>query len=522
MSETFDVAVIGSGFAGSLLAMMAAKTGLSVLLIERGRHPRFSIGESSTPLSNLLLEEIAVRYDLPTLKPLTKWGSWQRTYPGIGCGLKRGFSFFHHHMDGRSPDTQGFDEQMLVAASPHDEVADTHWFRADFDHLLVRQAEQTGVIYRDEFELRRFRDLDDCAELSGLHRGTEASFHARFVVDATGPRGCLHRLLDLGEQSVPGYPGTQAIYTHFSGVKRLQQGDFLRASIDTPYPVDDAAVHHVFDGGWIWVLQFANGLTSAGIGATDAFADQADFSDADAAWRHLIEHIPMLREQFEDARPEHPFVHARQLCFQSARTVGKHFALLPSAAGFIDPLLSTGFPLALLGVIRIAALLKDRLDGGAFASGLQNYEEATSKEFIQTASLISALYANMHNFEIFRTLTLLYFAAASFSETVRRLGRPERAQSFLLHDDPRFGPACRELFAWATRGIAANEMDVFIRKVRKTIEPFDVAGLAKENRQHCYPVDANDVLDSAGKVGASREEITAMLARSGFYAEVNT
>jgi len=44
--------------------------GLRVALLERGRHPRFVIGESSTPLAGLLIEELADRYDLPRLRPL--------------------------------------------------------------------------------------------------------------------------------------------------------------------------------------------------------------------------------------------------------------------------------------------------------------------------------------------------------------------------------------------------------------------------------------------------------------------
>src|ERR1044072_1209821 len=92
----FDIAVVGSGFGGSLMAAIARRLGRSVILLERGRHPRFVIGESSTPLANLLLEELAQRYDLPRLSPLAKWGSWQKAYPRIVAGLKRGFTFYHH------------------------------------------------------------------------------------------------------------------------------------------------------------------------------------------------------------------------------------------------------------------------------------------------------------------------------------------------------------------------------------------------------------------------------------------
>src|SRR6266446_4590145 len=94
-----EILVIGSGFAGSLMAMIARRLGFSTALLERGRHPRFVIGESSTPLANLLLEEIATDYDLTFLKPLCKWGPWQKERPHIGCGLKRGFTFYQHALD---------------------------------------------------------------------------------------------------------------------------------------------------------------------------------------------------------------------------------------------------------------------------------------------------------------------------------------------------------------------------------------------------------------------------------------
>jgi len=63
VNANVDLAIIGSGFAGSLLAMIARRQGRSVALVERSHHPRFAIGESSTPITNLLLEELATRYD---------------------------------------------------------------------------------------------------------------------------------------------------------------------------------------------------------------------------------------------------------------------------------------------------------------------------------------------------------------------------------------------------------------------------------------------------------------------------
>ena len=52
------------------------------MLIERGRHPRFAIGESSTPLANLLLEELADRYDLPRIRAVLEVGHLAARAPG--------------------------------------------------------------------------------------------------------------------------------------------------------------------------------------------------------------------------------------------------------------------------------------------------------------------------------------------------------------------------------------------------------------------------------------------------------
>lgn len=82
-----DVAVIGSGFAGVLAALALIGRGRRVVIVERGRHPRFAIGESTTPLTNLLLEEFADTYDLPRVRAFSKWGTWQQTHPDVACGL---------------------------------------------------------------------------------------------------------------------------------------------------------------------------------------------------------------------------------------------------------------------------------------------------------------------------------------------------------------------------------------------------------------------------------------------------
>ena len=152
MTDT-DLAVVGSGFGGSLLAMIARRLGYRVMLLERGRHPRFAIGESASPLAGILIEQLADRYDLPRVRPLSAFGTWQRDYPHVVCGLKRGFTYFKQETGRPYKADEERTNQLLVAASPSDELSDTHWLRSDVDHFLVNEAIALGVDHHDLVEL---------------------------------------------------------------------------------------------------------------------------------------------------------------------------------------------------------------------------------------------------------------------------------------------------------------------------------------------------------------------------------
>ncbi len=515
---SYDLAVIGSGFGGTLLAMCAQRAGRSVVLLERAAHPRFAMGESSTPLANLLLEELAQRYGLPRVAALAKWGTWQREHPKVACGLKRGFTFLHHTLDKPFAADAERRDQLLVAASPRDDVADTHWYRADFDHLLVREAQAQGVDVLEQAKLTGVRFDDAQNTISGEQDGKKFFLRVGFVVDASGPGGFLHRALNLPTGTFRHLPQTQALYSHFTGVRRLDEMKIFPASEPPPYPVDDAAVHHVFDGGWIWVLRFNNGITSAGVAATDRVAKQFAFSDVAVAWERLLKKLPTVRAQFADAKPTMPFVYAPRLNFRSGIIHGGGWALLPSAAGFVDPLLSTGFPLTLMGVARLAQIIGEDLGTPRLAAGLDEYARQTAAELYTTEHLVAALYANMRDFEVFAALSLLYFAAASFSETVRRLGQPERARSFLLADDPKFGPRLHACCARALRPMKEPERAALLRDIAQTLEPLNVTGLARSERRNWYPASAEDLLAAAPKLGVERAAIEALLLRCGFAA----
>lgn len=513
-----DVAIVGSGFAGSLLALALTRHGRRVALLDRARHPRFVIGESSTPLANLLIEELADRHDLPQLRPFTKWGTWKATHPEVACGLKRGFSFFRHTPGETFDDDPDHARQLLVAASPHDAIADTHWYRPDFDAWLFAEAARAGVICEEGLTLDAVCVRDEGVVLEGRReRGARVEVHAGFLVDASGPRGYLQRTLDLGEAPLRWLPPTRGLYTHFTGVQRW--GDLHPGDAVPPYPVDDAALHHVLDDAWMWVLRFDNGVTSAGIAATDDAADRFGLAGGADAWQRVLEAYPSVAEQFADASPTRPFVYAPRIAHRVVTLTGRAFALVPSAAGVIDPLLSTGFPLALLGIGRLVDILTATHAGAARDAALEQYAAITRAELDATERLVAALYATMADFPLFKRLTALYFAAASHTETVRRLGRPERAPGFLMHRHPSFGPALHDLTGRALRldeRRAPGARQRLLDDITAAIAPFDVAGINDVRRRDWYPVEAGDLYAARDRLGATTAEIDALLARCGF------
>lgn len=508
-----DVAIVGSGFSGALCALALRQRGRRVALIERGRHPRFAIGESTTPLTNLLLEELADRYDLPHVRSLSKWGTWQRMRPDLACGLKRGFTFLFHHPDEAFVDTPMHERQLLVAASPHDEVADTHWYRAAFDLALVEYAQQAGAIYRDEVRLHTLQDTGSQVVLSGSRGRDDVRITAGFVIDASGPNGFLANTLDIGPAPLRWLPPTQGLFTHFEDVGLWENV----APPDTlpPYPPDAAALHHVFPGGWIWVLRFNNGITSAGAALTGGLAAAVAAKDGAAGWHRLLERLPSVRDHFRDSRPLMPFVYATRVAYRCREVAGERWALLPSAAGVIDPLLSTGFPLTLLGILRLLEILETGAPGGHRHRALREYARITQAELDVTEQLVAALYACMDDPRLFKRLALLYFAAASYTEAARRLGRPHLAPGFLLNEHPEFGS---ELRACATLVLQGSRGPALYDRVDRAIEPFDTAGLLDFSRRDWYPMRASDLLAGASKLQASDSEIRQLLSRCGLTA----
>jgi FADH2 O2-dependent halogenase len=519
--ERCDIAIVGSGFSGSLMARVLAVLGYDVVLLERGTHPRFAIGESTTPLANLSLERLGARYGLADCYRMAAYGRWMQHLPGVRRGLKRGFTFYRHH-PGEPFDGRGFDsERLLVAASPTDAVSDTHWLRADVDHHLVSEAKRAGVDYRDRTELTTARFESDRVRLSGTREDKALELDAAFVIDASGPGGFLARQLAISSGLERTHTRSGLVFSHFTGVGSVPGA--VPGLPAGPYPDDWAAVHHVIDEGWMYSLQFDDGVTSAGFALSPrGITRLGATSDGGRLWATLLERYPTVGAVFANASPVMPIRFVPAIQHRLTRAAGERWAMLPHAYAFVDPLFSTGIAWSLRAVERLARTFERHASARAVpnAAELDRYASMLAGEADQIDHMVAAAYEAMAHFELFAAHAMLYFATVSFSEVRQRVAPGDDIEwnGFLGVGDAVLEPLPRESLR-RLRDITQGQGATGSAEVRRhyiewataAIAPRNVAGLADPARNNLYPVDFDVLIERHSLLGMSRDELVAAL-----------
>jgi tetracycline 7-halogenase / FADH2 O2-dependent halogenase len=550
----FDVAVVGSGFGGSILARGLAAVGRRVVLVERQRHPRFALGESATPLAAIALERLAARPGLADLAALAAAGRWRRELPEVRHGVKRGFTFYAHRPGEPFDQGPANERRLLVAASPDGQVADSHWLRADLDHHLAAAARAAGVEVWEGTEVEAVELGDAGVRLSlrgaggeGREEGDErqdpraggvataaarlvAAPHddrfevaADFLVDASGPGG-LARLLGVAVRSDPP-PHTALLFGHFAGVGRFAEAAAAGGTAfePGPYPDDAAAVHHLLAEGWMYVLRFApesaaeaapgGALTSAGFVLRRDAADRlaAAHPHPAAAWAALLSRYPTLAAQFAAAPPVRPIAWRRPVAHRLEAAAGPRWLALPHVVAFHDPLFSTGIAWTLVAVERALDLLASGLP---LAGRLAAYDDLLQREADHVGRLVTGAWAVLDQPTAFFAWSHLYFAAASFAEASQRLLDGDHAWSgFLGAADAETDRFVRDGHELVTRPGGRPPAAELAEWVRRAIVPRNVAGLANPARRNLYPVDLEVLIARAELLGLRPEEAARRVGR---------
>src|SRR4029453_19206112 len=162
LREQYDAVVIGGGPAGTTFAHLLRRAGHAVLLVERGRHPRFSVGESL----------------LPATMPL--WHRLGLVERFEKAGFVRKYGAYFCFADGERPEYSHFPNASRWIADHSYEVR-----RADFDQILWEAAIETGIGARDETAAEQviFAGERATGVVLRLADGNRVHVRARLVAD---------------------------------------------------------------------------------------------------------------------------------------------------------------------------------------------------------------------------------------------------------------------------------------------------------------------------------------------------
>ncbi|HUR81143.1 MAG TPA: NAD(P)/FAD-dependent oxidoreductase [Thermoanaerobaculia bacterium] len=342
-----DVLVIGGGPAGSTAATLLAQQGLSVTLLERERFPRFQVGESLLPYNNDLFARLGVT-------ELLHQGDY---HPKFGAYFVTG--------DGRHGYRFRFDQRLDDPYRNSFQVT-----RSEFDHLLLRNAEKHGVDVRQETPVTSI-DLSDPNKVV-----VNGNLEARFVLDASGHSSIVGNRATERED-VPSLKKI-AFFAHFTGVPRDAGKDAGNTVIV------------VLRDSWFWLIPITKDVMSVGL-----VVDRDHFTRCgltpEALLERTIASTPWVAQRMAQATRVSQIYARKDFSFRMKELVGPNYALIGDAAGFLDPIFSTGVFMAMKSADLATAAVLEKLQKGSMRA-LRAYESDMQKGLDKYLRFIEHFY----------------------------------------------------------------------------------------------------------------------------------
>lgn len=308
MSEqNCDVLILGGGPAGSTAATFLSESGLAVAVLERESFPRFHVGESLLPHSLPLFERLGIHEQVKAL-PHT------RVKPGAFFATADGSRLVDYRF-----------AEALPPAIPH-----AYQVRRDeFDALLLSRAQKAGATVLHGWEA--ISPQWDSKRLSGVWvrdpEGQQHLFRCRAFLDASGQKAFLATRMGW-RFPYPKHRKVAAV-SHFRGAW-LPPGE---GSGNITIVLTRA--------GWFWFIPFADDTVSVGA-VLDVGFWQAQGKEPSQVFQRAVEQTPEAARRLANASPVLPFSAIQNFSYSVTKLAGDGFAVIGDAAGFLDPIFSTG------------------------------------------------------------------------------------------------------------------------------------------------------------------------------------
>lgn len=403
----YDSIILGSGIGGASLAAILARHGYKVLMLEKGRHPRFAIGEAAFFRTCLWIWLTGQRYDVPELLHIVSPESIAE-HVSPSAGLKQTFGQAYH----RVGEPYRIEETHNIVTPLAFFFRDTHFFRQDIDHYLVKTAVKYGAHYRDRTTVTGIEFDDD-----GVTVTTEAgeSFRGRYFVDGAGYRSPLADQLGLRDVSPRARTNSRGIFSHFTNVQPFDET--LDGKIPGSYSLFEGTLHHAFDGGWFWVIPFNNNewsenpLCSVGVMLDpDKFPRPEGITDEEEFWQ-IVNRYPGIARHLLGAQAVRPFVGTDRIQYSASQAAGPRYALLTHSYGFVDPLYSRGMMWTFENVYALAHRLMDALEADDFSMERFEYLNGLAEaQFKQADQLVHNGYRSMTHFDTWNAWLRVFVA----------------------------------------------------------------------------------------------------------------
>jgi flavin-dependent dehydrogenase len=357
MPTDSDVAIVGAGPAGSASAILLARQGYRVALIDKATFPRDkACAEYMSPAIEGILQRLSVLEHVEAAHPAHLLGF--SIYSAAGRSFRADFA------GNRRPDGKPYYEYGLALS------------RQVFDHLLIEQARREGVDVLEgtrlqAFEIERVGTTQTEASLTLQEArpaaGAAKTLRARLLVAADGVHSMIARR--LGVQQMSTRQRKIALVTHMRGIANLgAYGEMHvgRTSYVGLAPLEPPEIGDLCNVAIVVDEREASRLA----GKTDTFFEAR------------LREFPALAGRLEGAHRTKPILAISRLAVKARRLSTDGVMLVGDATGFYDPFTGEGIYRALRGAELLAEVAGAALAAGdCTAARLSTYDRRQRREF---------------------------------------------------------------------------------------------------------------------------------------------
>jgi flavin-dependent dehydrogenase len=365
-SNHYDTIVIGGGPAGTTAATLLAKKGRRVLLLEKAKMPRYHIGESLMPYCWHTLERLGVLEEMKAYEFIQKLSVQFVNQDGQ---RSRPFYFFQHY--------------------DHPSAYTWQVERAEFDHMLFRNAAKNGVECLEEMTVTGFLQSEAGAAVEGViakdTAGRETQYRAPITIDCTG-RDALWVSKNGWRKRDPELKKI-AIWTYYKDAMR-----------DEGLDEGSTTVAYIPNKGWFWYIPLRNGVTSVGVVAERdyLFRDTRDLAEI---FEREIETNVWIKEHLKQGTQFGEYMVTGEYSYRAKHCAADGIVLAGDAFVFLDPVFSSGVFLAFKSGEAVADAVDAALSEGRYtADAFSGYGEMLCKHVETMRKIVYAFYDENFSF----------------------------------------------------------------------------------------------------------------------------